>query len=117
MCGNIIEVLGEGAGRLVCCGQPMELLTEKTKEQGQEKHVPVLEKIGDQIKVVVGEVPHPMETEHFIEWVEIVQDGRVQIKYLQPGEKPEAIFQCGSGMVFVRAYCNVHGLWRARGSD
>lgn len=31
VCGNIVEVLHAGAGQLVCCGQPMELLKEKTE--------------------------------------------------------------------------------------
>lgn len=115
ICGNIVEVLHTGAGQLVCCGQPMEKLTEKEKEEGLEKHVPVIEKTEKGILVKVGSVPHPMEEKHYIEWIEVIQpDGKADRKYLKPGEVPEALF-CGvneSG-VTVREYCNVHGLWKA----
>ena len=37
LCGNIVEVLHEGGGELICCGQPMKLQEEKTEEQGKEK--------------------------------------------------------------------------------
>ena len=66
VCGNIVEVLHAGKGGLVCCGQPMELLQEKTTDAGQEKHVPVLETTDRGIRVKVGNVPHPMEEKHYI---------------------------------------------------
>jgi len=31
ICGNIVEVLHEGIGALVCCGQPIKLQVEKNK--------------------------------------------------------------------------------------
>lgn len=113
ICGNIVEILHAGVGGLVCCGQPMELLKEKTEDEGQEKHVPVIEKTDSGIKVKVGSIPHPMEDNHHIEWIEVISDGKVYRKFLKPGEQPEAEFEIKSGNVQAREYCNVHGLWKA----
>ncbi|MFX0068100.1 MAG: desulfoferrodoxin [Promethearchaeota archaeon] len=113
ICGNIVEVLHSGIGTLVCCGQPMELLVEQTEEKGYEKHVPVIEKSGDVIKVKVGSVPHPMEEKHYIEFVELIIDGDVHRVWLKPGEKPEAEFKAGKYKeIMAREYCNIHGLWK-----
>ncbi|MFB0499753.1 MAG: desulfoferrodoxin [Candidatus Hadarchaeaceae archaeon] len=113
VCGNIVEVLHGGVGELVCCGQPMELLKEKTEDVGLEKHVPVVEKTEKGIKVKIGSVPHPMEENHYIEWVEIIADGRVYRKFLKPGDKPEAEFEIKAEKIKAREYCNVHGLWKS----
>ncbi len=113
VCGNIVEVLHGGAGELVCCGQPMENLAEKTADQGKEKHVPVIEKIDGGYKVKIGSVPHPMEEKHYIEWVEIIADGVAYRKFLNPGDAPEAVFNLKANTVTAREYCNVHGLWRS----
>jgi len=112
VCGNIIEVLHVGGGQLVCCGQPMELLEEKIEDVGREKHVPVIEKTKKGVKVKVGSVPHPMEKEHYIEWIETIADGRVYRKFLNPGDKPEAEFEIKAEKIETREYCNVHGLWK-----
>ena len=112
ICGNIVEVLHGGAGELVCCGKPMELLQEKSEDQGLEKHVPVLEKTGSGLKVKVGSAEHPMEAGHFIEWIELVADGRAYRKFLNPGDKPEAEFCISAENVSVREYCSLHGLWK-----
>ena len=113
ICGNIVEVLHAGKGELVCCGQPMELLQEKTADTGQEKHVPVIEATGNGIKVKVGDVPHPMEEKHYIEWIEIIADGNSYRKYLKPGGKPEAEFEVKAQKVTAREYCSIHGLWKS----
>ncbi len=113
VCGNIVVVLHAGAGELVCCGQPMELLPEKTEDTGKEKHVPVLEKTATGIKVKVGSVPHPMEEKHHIEWIEIMADGFVARKFLKPGDKPEAEFEVQAENITIREYCNIHGLWKS----
>jgi superoxide reductase len=113
VCGNIVEVLHEGAGELVCCGQPMKLQAEKEKDEGNEKHVPVIEKTGTGYKVKVGSVPHPMEEKHYIEWIELVADGKIYRQYLKPGEKPEAEFCIDASEVSAREYCNVHGHWKS----
>ena len=113
VCGNIVEVLHVGGGQLVCCGQPMELLKEKTEDVGKEKHVPVIEETETGVIVKVGSVPHPMEGNHYIEWIEVIDDGRSYRKFLKPGDKPEAEFGIkGGGKIEAREYCNLHGLWR-----
>lgn len=113
ICGNIVEVLHAGVGQLVCCGQPMELLTEKTEDVGLEKHVPVIEKTEKGMRVKVGSVPHPMEQKHYIEWIEIIADGRLYRKFLNPGDRPEAEFEITAEKIEAREYCNIHGLWRS----
>ena len=112
ICGNIVEVLHGGDGELVCCGKPMELLDEKTADTGKEKHVPVIEKIDGGYKVKVGSVPHPMEEKHFIEWIELLADGKAYRQFLDPGTAPEAIFHIEGNSVSAREHCNVHGLWK-----
>ena len=113
VCGHIIEIVNTGAGQLVCCGQPMELLTEKTQEEGMEKHIPVIEKTVNGYKVKVGSVSHPMETEHYIQWIELIADGIILRKHLNPGEAPEAEFCVKAEIVMAREYCNLHGLWKS----
>jgi len=113
ICGNIVEVLHAGVGQLVCCGQPMELLAEKIKDIGLEKHVPVIERTKNGVKVRVGSVPHPMEQKHYIEWIEVIADGRVCRKFLKPGDRPEAEFCIEAKKISARELCNIHGLWKS----
>lgn len=113
VCGNIVEVLHAGKGELVCCGKPMELLTENTTDASQEKHVPVIEKTPEGVKVKVGSVPHPMEEKHYIEWIEVVADGKTCRQFLKPGQAPEALFPAPGAQTTAREYCNLHGLWKA----
>jgi len=115
VCGNIVEVLHAGAGELVCCGQPMKELVAKTADEGKEKHVPVIEKIGSGFKVKVGSVPHPMEDKHYIEWIELLADGSTYRQFLEPGMAPEAVFSIQADSVSAREYCNLHGLWKGEG--
>ena len=112
ICGNIVEILHTGRGTLVCCNQPMELLVEKTGGVGEEKHIPLIEKEDDIIKVKVGSITHPMEKDHYIEWIEVITDNGVHRKFFNPGDIPEAEFTVRTEKVKVRAYCNIHGLWR-----
>jgi len=112
VCGNIVEVLHEGAGELVCCGQPMMLRSENTVDAAREKHVPVITRTPQGIKVSVGSVPHPMEAKHYIEWIELYADGQVHRQHLDPGAPPEATFAVGATEVSTREYCNLHGLWK-----
>jgi len=114
VCGNIVEVLHEGVGELVCCEQPMKLLEPKTADEGKEKHVPVMEKTDKGIKVKVGPVPHPMEEKHFIEWIAVDTERGPFRKFLKPGEKPEAEFEIKEKILGAREFCNVHLLWSAR---
>jgi superoxide reductase len=113
ICGNVVEVVYAGAGQLVCCGKPMELLKEKNQDEGQEKHVPVIEKTETGIKVKVGSIPHPMEEKHYIVWIELIADNKSYKKFLKPGDKAEAEFEIKADNVTAREYCNVHGLWKA----
>jgi len=113
LCGKMSELIHDGAGELICCGQAMALQKTKIKEDGLEKHLPVLEEGEDNLFTIrVGEVKHPMEDNHYIEWIEIItEDGKVLKKYLNSGEIPATAFKCASKIKEVRAYCNVHGLW------
>ena len=112
ICGNIVEILHTGGGELVCCGQPMDLMKEKKEDEGMEKHVPVIEKTNNGIKVKVGSVPHPMDDNHYIEWIEVILDENVFRKFLKPWDVPEAEFEINTENVSARAYCNIHGLWK-----
>lgn len=114
VCGNIVEVMHAGAQALVCCGQPMELLDENTKDAATEKHVPVIEKIEGGYKVTVGSVAHPMAEEHYIEWIELIAGDEVLTAYLAPGQAPEAVFKTDAQSVTAREYCNVHGHWSSK---
>lgn len=112
VCGNIVDVVHAGIGELVCCGQPMKRLVENTVDASREKHVPVVERTDDGILVKVGSVAHPMEGNHYIEWIEVVANGRVMRAHLKPGMAPEARFKCAGDSITVREYCNLHGLWK-----
>lgn len=119
VCGNMVEALNSGAGKLTCCAKPMELLEENTVDASAEKHVPVLARGEYGVKVAVGSAAHPMVEEHYIGFIEVHSADRMQRKYLKAGEAPEAEFSCppnGCDLAIkptVRAYCNLHGLWKA----
>jgi len=113
VCGNMVQVLHNGGGDLVCCGQDMELLVENTVDAAKEKHVPVIEKTANGYKVKVGEVAHPMEEKHYIQWIELIADGASYRQFLNPGDLPEAEFCVSALEVSAREYCNLHGLWKA----
>ena len=113
ICGNIVEVLHDGGGELVCCGQPMKLFKENTVDAAKEKHVPVIDKIQGGYTVKVGSVAHPMEEKHYIEWIELIADGKVYRQFLKPGDTPQATFMIEAASVSAREYCNLHGLWKA----
>ena len=114
VCGNIVEILNAGVGELVCCNKPMRLITEKTKDLDQEKHVPIIEKTEKGFLVKIGSIQHPMEKEHYIQWIELIEDGIVYRKELLPGDKPVAEFQVIAEDVFAREFCNLHELWVAK---
>ncbi len=117
VCGNIVEVLHQGEGELVCCNQPMELMKEKEKEEGFEKHLPVILELPanvcqgkDGYEITVN---HPMEKDHYIEWIEInTIEGKSGKKFLKNDEKPTVNFYTRKKIESVRVYCNVHGLWK-----
>ncbi len=111
-CGNIVEVLHWGGGDLVCCGENMKLLEEKSADSTTEKHVPVVEAIQGGYKVTVGSTLHPMKEEHYIEWIELITETDTLITFLKPGDEPVAIFKTDEKAIMAREYCNIHGLWK-----
>ena len=113
VCGNIVEVIHAAGGTLVCCGQDMTLLKEGETDAATEKHVPIIEKIDGGYRVKVGDVAHPMEAKHYIEWIELIADGKAYRQFLNPGDTPEATFMVKADNVTAREYCNLHGLWKA----
>lgn len=115
LCGNIVEVLHAGDGSLACCGEEMVLYTENTVDAAKEKHVPVIEKVDGGYKVTIGSVAHPMEEKHYIEWIELIADGKAYRQFLKPGEVAEAVFKVTATKVTARELCNLHGLWSAQG--
>jgi superoxide reductase len=114
ICGNIVEVLHEGKGALVCCGEEMKRLEEKTEDVSTEKHVPYIEQTSDGVLVKIGKnQDHPMEEKHYIEWIQLITSDGMYRKFLHPGEKPEALFKIPEKPVGAREYCNIHGLWKS----
>lgn len=114
ICGNIVEVIHEAGGTLVCCGKPMKQMAENTTDAATEKHVPVIEAVEGGVLVKVGSIEHPMQDNHYIEWIEVHTENKIYRKYLNPGEKPEAVFNVDiSEVKMAREYCNLHGLWKA----
>ena len=113
VCGNIVEVLTGEAGALECCGAEMTLLDEQTADATKEKHVPVIEKVDGGVKVTVGSVPHPMVAAHYIDWIEIIADGKAYREFLNPDDEPTATFCIDAEAVTAREHCTVHGLWKA----
>lgn len=111
-CGNLTALLKKGGGTLACCGQSMTLLEPNSTDAAQEKHVPEVTLEEGKVKVQVGSVAHPMLQEHYIEWIALATDDRLEIAYLKPGAAPKAEFAAAAhGTVY--AYCNLHGLWKA----
>ena len=114
LCGNIVEVIHGGDGDLVCCGQDMKLLSENTVDAAKEKHVPVIVADGGSVTVTIGSVAHPMEEKHYIEWIELVADGKAYRQFLNPGEAPSATFNVTAKNLSARELCNLHGVWSAK---
>lgn len=113
VCGNVVEVVNDSAGELICCNQPMNKLQAKTEDAGKEKHVPVVEDCECGVKVKVGDIPHPMEEKHYIKFIEVVTDDKVIRVELKPGIAPEACLSVLKGQIKeVREFCTVHGLWK-----
>lgn len=112
-CGNVVEVMFAGGGTLACCDSPMKLMKEGETDGAMEKHVPVIEKTANGYKVKVGSVTHPMEAAHWIQWIELIADGRSYHKFLNPGDAPEAEFCIQATTVTAREFCNLHGHWKS----
>ncbi len=106
ICGNVIEILHEGADALVCCDKKMILISPESEGEYAEKHSPIIE--GHVVKI--GSVAHPMEEDHYIEWIEATDGKEISKIFLKPGQKPEAEF-CFKP-TSAKMYCNKHGLWK-----
>ena len=114
-CGNIITKVQDSKVPVMCCGQPMKEMIPGTTDAAVEKHVPVYEVEGNVVNVKVGSVEHPMQPEHYIQWIVLQTNQGAQIKYLEPEHPPVASFALAEGEVVeaVLEYCNLHGLWQA----
>ncbi len=112
-CGNIVTFINESGAPLTCCGELMTQITPNTVDAAVEKHVPVVHVDENTVTVEVGSVEHPMVPEHFIQWIYLETDKGFQIKYLEPSEKPKAVFTLnGEKLIAAYEYCNLHGLWK-----
>ena len=112
-CRNIVEMVYDTDIKLFCCGDEMKELVPNTVEASGEKHIPAVTVRDGLVEVNVGSVNHPMESVHWIEWVQLVTDKGSQRKYLKPGEAPNVKFLLSDEKpLAVYAYCNLHGLWK-----
>ena len=112
-CGNLVGLIENGGGQLVCCGQKMTKLEAGVVEASREKHIPVATVDGNTVKVTIGSVLHPMSEEHHIAWVYLETDKGGARKTLKPTDAPEVEFALGDEVpLAVYAYCNLHGLWK-----
>lgn len=112
-CGNIVTKIINGGPALFCCGEKMVELVPDSSDGAGEKHVPVISIDGEIATVKVGEAPHPMVEEHYIQWICLHTEKGLQFVWLKPGEAPEAIFAVAPDdkVIEAYAYCNIHGLW------
>lgn len=115
-CGTFVAVVKEGSGSPLCCGEDMKAIEPFTSgQEGTEKHVPLVHEEEGKVYVQVGSTLHPMDSDHYIDWVYLLTDQGAQRKTLHPGQKPEVVFLIGSEEVVldVEAHCTKHGLWAA----
>lgn len=112
-CGNIVTKIIDGGPTPFCCGEKMVELKADSTDAAVEKHVPVIEVSEGIVTVKVGETPHPMLEEHYIQWICLHTEKGVQFAWLEPNEAPEAIFALAEDDAVIEAfaYCNIHGLW------
>ena len=115
-CKQLVYVVKKTGANLVCCGENMQELVANTTDAANEKHVPVVNVNGNVVKVVVGEVEHPMLDVHYIEWIVLETNLGYHQAKLNPGQKPEATFVLVEGEQVVKAYeyCNLHSLWATK---
>lgn len=114
-CGNIVAMVKSSGVPVMCCGQKMTEIIPGTVEASLEKHIPVYTVESGKVNVTVGAVEHPMQLEHYIEWILLETQNGNQRKRLKAGEEPKACFAIceGDEVEAVYAYCNLHGLWKA----
>jgi superoxide reductase len=117
ICGNIVELINDGGGTLICCSQEMNEIEISTEENTYEKHIPYVTKEGNEVTVQIGKTIHPMIAEHYIEWIAVVEENRVQKVILQPGEEPKAKFKVESDNFITYTYCNIHGFYQTKNTN
>ncbi len=111
VCGIVVETLHAGAGALVCCGMPMQMLELRAGGDNGREHALAIARTGNSYKVHVGSHVHPMEAQHYIEWIELIADGQTYRLFLRPGGQARAAFRVKAEQVSARALCSVHGLY------
>ena len=111
ICGNLVEMINSSGVTPVCCGQPMNKLEPNTTDASVEKHLPVIKRDGNTVKVTIGAAIHPMTPEHYIMWIALAQGVNTKRVSLAPGDEPIVDFCVGDGPITAYAYCNLHGLW------
>jgi superoxide reductase len=114
ICGNVVELVKNGGGTLVCCGEIMTEIEANVTDEGNEKHLPVIKVDNNEVQVDVGSTLHPMEEKHYIEWIVLSYNNKVKKINLKPGDEPKALFKVDEEfeMLEVYEYCNIHGLWK-----
>ena len=112
-CGNIVIKVVDAGVPVMCCGEKMVELVAGSVDAAVEKHVPVVEVEGANVRVKVGEVEHPMTEEHLIQFVVLVPERGYQVAQLTAENEPKAEFVLAEGDAAVKVYeyCNLHGLW------
>ena len=113
-CGQIVAIVKKTGVPVICCGEPMKEIVPGTTDAAVEKHVPVVKEEDNKVLVTCGEVIHPMEEKHYIEFMILETNKDIKIQYLHPGDEPICSFSLKDDekVVAAYAYCNLHGLWK-----
>lgn len=117
VCGNTVQVILEGFGQLTCCGQPMLKMLPKTNDENfAEKHVPVFNETEAGLEIKVGSIPHPMENEHYIMFMEAISKDKnsMLLQYLYPNDEPKTVIRDIQEVENALGFCNIHGLWEGK---
>lgn len=114
-CGKIVQIIENGSDELTCCNTNMLEIKANTIEAAIEKHIPVIEHLGDKLIVSVGSIIHPMEENHYIKWISVKTNQTIYQFNLNPGDLPKTEISLRNNEIFEEAYayCNLHGLWKS----
>lgn len=114
-CGNFVKMINNSGVPMICCGEEMLELVPNTTDGAYDKHVPVVSISEGKVTAHIGSKEHPMVDAHYIEWIYLETEKGGQIRKLEPGDKPQAVFSVEDDKpVSVYAYCNLHGLWQTK---
>ncbi|MBN2444999.1 MAG: hypothetical protein JXJ04_26830 [Spirochaetales bacterium] len=100
------------------------------EKEGKEKHVPVIITtnacglIPDECKdahIKVGSTPHPMQEDHWIQWIDIYINKKFSARYMMFPQSLQAtigihIKSNQTGTLQAIEHCNKHGSWMAEAS-